>query len=231
VKRCILIPVHNEEESLPLVLNDIPKDFIESIVVVNNGSTDNSAKVAKEHGALVVEEPTLGYGQACLAGISYINKELKPDILIFLDGDYSDYPEEVINLCEKIEHEDYDMVLGSRTLNQEGKEGLSSTNVFGNRLAGFFLNLLFGAKFTDLGPFRAIKMNKLNQLGMCDTNFGWTIEMQIKAIRAKYKITEIPIKYRKRYAGVSKVTGSFKGSIKAFLKITYMFFMYFTKIK
>ena len=231
MKRCILIPVHNEEESLPHVLKDIPQPFIEHIIVVNNGSTDRSAEVAKENAAIVVNEPKLGYGQACLTGISFINKEIKPDILIFLDGDYSDYPEEVFQLCEKIEKEGFDMVLGSRTLNQKGKEGLSSTNIFGNKLAGFFLNLLFGVKFTDLGPFRAIKMDKLNQLGMCDTNFGWTIEMQIKAIRAKLKILEIPIRYRKRYAGVSKVTGSFKGSVKAFLKITYMFFIYSTKIK
>ena len=230
MKRVVLIPANNEEESLPKVLQAIPKNFIDTIVVVNNNSTDRTAQVAIENGAVVVDEPQMGYGKACLAGIDYIRKNLNPDILIFLDGDYSDYPEDMIKISEKLES-GYDMVLGSRTIDGEGLKGLSPVNTFGNRLAGFFLRLLFNENYTDLGPFRAIWFKKLETLNMVDEDFGWTIEMQIKAHRKNYKTTEVPVRYRKRFAGESKVTGSLKGSIKAFLKITYMFIVYFSRIK
>jgi hypothetical protein len=152
-------------------------------------------------------------------------------VLIFLDGDFSDYPEDMLLLSKEIEDNGFDLVLGSRTLTDDGRKGLSPTNQFGNKLAGFFLQTLFGRKFSDLGPFRAIRYSKLRELTMVDTNYGWTIEMQIKAIRQKLKIKEIPVRYRLRYAGVSKVTGSFKGSVLAFLKITYMFIVYFLRLK
>ena len=230
MKRVVLIPANNEEASLPKVLQDIPKGFVEHIVVVNNVSTDNTATVAKENGAIVVDEPQLGYGKACLTGIEYIKTHLKPDIIIFLDGDYSDYPEDMKALSEKLES-GYDMVLGSRTISGDGRKGLSPVNTFGNKLAGFFMRLLFGERYTDLGPFRAIWFDKLLNLRMVDENFGWTVEMQIKAHRKNYKTCEIPVRYRKRYAGESKVTGSFKGSVKAFFKITYMFTVYFLRLK
>lgn len=230
MKRALLIPAQDEEESIAKVLKDIPKNFLDYVVVVNNASTDKTAEVAKNLGAIVVNENRKGYGYACLAGIEYIKKNNPPDILIFMDGDYSDYPEDMIALSSKIE-EGYDMVLGSRILDDLGKKGLSTTNQFGNKLAAFFLKLLFRANFTDLGPFRAIRFDKLIDLNMVDTNYGWTIEMQIKGIRNKLKMTEIAVRYRHRFAGESKVTGSLKGSILAFLKITYMFLIYFLKIK
>jgi len=230
MNRVVLIPANNEEESIAKVLNDIPADLINSVVVVDNGSTDKTKYVAEEHGAIVVDEPQLGYGKACLTGLDYIYAKLNPDLIIFLDGDYSDYPEDLRLLVDKIES-GYDLVLGSRTISDDGKKGLSPTNIFGNRLAGFFLKLLFGRSFSDLGPFRVILADKLQALDMQDKNYGWTIEMQIKATRKNMKICEVPVRYRKRFAGVSKVTGTFTGSVKAFIKITYMFIVYFLRIK
>ena len=230
MKRVVLIPANNEEESLPKVLNDIPKSLVEYVVVVNNNSIDNTSQVAQECGAIVIDEPQMGYGKACLTGIEYIKSHLNPDILIFLDGDYSDYPEDMVQIVETLES-GYDMVLGSRTIDGEGLKGLSPVNSFGNKLAGFFLKLLFNENYTDLGPFRAIWFDKLLDLNMVDENYGWTIEMQIKAHRKKYRACEVPVRYRKRFAGESKVTGSFKGSVKAFFKITYMFIVYFLRIK
>ncbi|MCB0278420.1 MAG: glycosyltransferase family 2 protein [Calditrichaeota bacterium] len=230
MNRIVLIPANNEEGSIAKVLNDIPSDLISTVLVVNNGSTDQTKSIAMENGAIVVDEPKLGYGKACLTGLTYIYDELNPDLIIFLDGDYSDYPEDLRLLVEQIDN-GYDLVLGSRTVSDDGKKGLSPTNLFGNRLAGFFLKLLFGRSFSDLGPFRAIRADKLTELQMQDENFGWTIEMQIKAIRHSLKISEVPVRYRKRYAGVSKVTGSFSGSVKAFFKISYMFIIYFLRIK
>lgn len=231
MSRIVLIPAMNEEVSLPKVLAAIPLDFAEAIIVVNNGSTDQTKAVALGAGAIVVDEPRRGYGAACLAGLAYINAHFTPDIIIFLDGDYSDYPEDMLRLVKEIEENNFDLVLGSRTLSEEGRKGLSQTNQFGNKLAGFFLHVLFQRKFSDLGPFRAIRFSELNKLGMIDRNYGWTIEMQIKAIRHQLKIKEIPVRYRLRYAGVSKVTGTFKGSVLAFVKITYMFIVYFLRLK
>lgn len=231
MSRIVLIPAMNEEESLPHVLRAIPAGFAEAVIVVNNGSTDRTREVALAEGAVVVDEPRRGYGAACLAGLRHIAQTAPPDVLVFLDGDFSDYPEDMTELVREIEENGYDMVLGSRTMSEEGRKGLSGTNQFGNKLAGFFLRLLFRRNFTDLGPFRAIRWNKLQELGMVDTNYGWTIEMQIKAIRLNLAIKEIPVRYRFRYAGESKVTGSLKGSVLAFLKITYMFTVYFLRIK
>ena len=230
MNRIVLIPANNEEASIGKVLDDIPQDLISTVVVVDNGSIDKTRQVAEDHGAIVLDEPQLGYGKACLTGLDYIYSDLNPDLIIFLDGDYSDYPEDLRLLVKQIDA-GYDLVLGSRTISDDGKKGLSPTNIFGNRLAGFFLKLLFGHSFSDLGPFRAIRADKLKELRMQDENFGWTIEMQIKAIRHQMRIIEIPVRYRKRFAGVSKVTGTFKGSIKAFFKITYLFIIYFLRIK
>lgn len=231
MKRYVLIPAMNEELSLAKVLQAIPKGYVDKVIVANNGSTDKTKEVAEANGAIVVDEPRRGYGAACLAGLRFIAQGSPPDILVFLDGDFSDYPEDMINLVREIEENGYDMVLGSRTMIEAGQKGLSGTNQFGNKLAGFFLKLLFRRDFTDLGPFRAIRWDKLQALNMVDTNYGWTIEMQIKAIRLNLAIKEIPVRYRFRFAGESKVTGSLKGSILAFLKITYMFTVYFLRIK
>jgi glycosyltransferase involved in cell wall biosynthesis len=230
-KISVIIPVYNEEESIGKVIEAIPKLLIDEIVVVDNGSTDSSVTVAKDYGATVIEEPEMGYGAACLKGIAYLDDSNAPDILIFLDGDYSDYPEDMIQLIDKI-REGYDFVLGSRVMGIETYQAkLSSHSILGNKLAAFFLKWLFGGEYTDLGPFRAIKFDKLLKLRMADRNYGWTMEMQIKALRHHLKIAEIPVRYRDRYAGVSKVTGSLKGSVKAFIKITFIVILYYFHIK
>ena len=231
-KISLIIPVYNEEGSIGKVIEDIPRKVVDEIIVVDNGSTDNSAEIAKSKGATVLSQPIRGYGAACLKGIDYLKQQSpSPDLLIFLDGDYSDYPEEAEELISKI-NEGYDLVLGSRVLGvKQHKAQLSSHSILGNKMAGFFLNLLFGGDYTDLGPFRIIKFNSLLKLNMADMNYGWTMEMQIKAQRYNLKTCEIPVRYRDRFAGQSKVTGTFKGSIKAFLKITYIVILYFFRIK
>jgi len=230
-KISVIIPVFNEYESIGKVLDDIPGSLVDEVVVVDNGSTDGSDLVAEQHGATVIKEPEMGYGAACLKGISYLRESGSPDILIFLDGDYSDYPEDLSRLVDKI-REGYDFVLGSRVLGVEkGMAQLSAHSILGNKLAGFFLRWLFGGDFTDLGPFRAIKFEKLLQIKMADRNYGWTMEMQIKAVRNNLKIIEIPVRYRDRFGGKSKVTGTLVGSIRAFAKITLIVILYFFRIK
>ena len=230
-KISVIIPVFNEYESIGKVLDAIPKSLIEEIIVVDNGSTDGSDNMARKHGATVIKEPERGYGSACLKGISYLTENAQPHILVFLDGDFSDYPEDMVLLIDKI-REGYDFVLGSRVLGVEmGMGKLSSHSILGNKLAAFFLRWFFGGNFTDLGPFRAIRFDKLLQLKMADRNFGWTMEMQIKAVRHNLKISEIPVHYRQRFGGTSKVTGTFRGSLKAFAKITLIVLLYFFRIK
>jgi glycosyltransferase involved in cell wall biosynthesis len=230
-KISVIIPVFNERDSIGKVLDDIPNDLINEVVVVDNGSTDGSAEIAKTHGSTVIYEPKQGYGAACLKGISYLKNTFPPDILVFIDGDYSDFPEDMSLLIDKCK-EGYDFVLGSGILGIDAYQAvLSSHSIMGNKLAAFFLKWLFGGEYTDLGPFRAIKFAKLLLLNMADQNYGWTMEMQIKALRHHLKIIEIPVRYRNRYAGISKVTGSFKGSVKAFLKITLTVILYFLRIK
>jgi glycosyltransferase involved in cell wall biosynthesis len=198
---------------------------------VDNGSTDGSDIIAADHGATVLRESERGYGAACLKGIDYLKRTSQPQILVFLDGDYSDYPEDMIQLIEKI-NEGYDFVLGSRVLGvASGIAKLSSHSILGNKLAGFFLKWLFRGNYTDLGPFRAIRFDKLIQLNMADRNYGWTMEMQIKAVRHHLKILEIPVRYRERFGGESKVTGTFTGSVKAFSKITLIVILYFFRIR
>jgi len=230
-KISIIIPVFNEEGSIGKVLEDIPKDLTNLIIVVDNGSTDQSIEVASRKGAFVLSQTERGYGAACLKGIEYLKNNNPPDILVFLDGDYSDFPEDMRKLIEKV-NSGYDFVLGSRVMGvQTNQAKLSSHSILGNRLAAYFLKILFRGNFTDLGPFRAIKFNKLLILDMQDRNFGWTMEMQIKAVSKGLKICEIPVQYRARFAGESKVTGTFKGSVKAFVKITYIVILYFLRIR
>ncbi|MCW8809857.1 MAG: glycosyltransferase family 2 protein [Ignavibacteriaceae bacterium] len=218
----VIIPAYNEEESLPLVLYDIP-DFVDEIIVANNGSTDNTYEVAKKAGATVVNEDEKGYGAACLKAMEKIKDE-KFDIVVFLDGDYSDYPEEMNLVVEPIVKDDYDLVIGSRIIGKKGKGAMLPQAIFGNWLSSFLINLFWKYKFTDLGPFRAIKYSSLIKLNMKDRNFGWTVEMQIKAAKQKLKTIEVPVSYRKRI-GQSKVTGTFKGTIKASTKILWLIFI------
>ena len=222
----VIIPAYNEEQSIGKVINDIPKELVSEVVVVNNNSSDKTPIIAQRHGATVLDETQTGYGYACLKGINYIrNKNEHPYIIVFLDGDYSDYPEQMGDIVKPIIEYDMDMVIGSRKLGLTQKGALLPQQVFGNWLATTLINLLYGVKFTDLGPFRAIRFERLIELEMTDRTYGWTAEMQIKAAKMKYKCTEVPVNYRRRI-GFSKITGTLSGSIKAGYKILWTIFKY-----
>lgn len=215
----VIIPALNEEFSIAKVIADIPKNIVELIIVADNGSTDNTAAVAQNAGALVISEPKPGYGAACLAAINHIKANLvEPHIIVFIDGDYSDYPEQLPMVVAPIIDQNIDMVIGSRALGNRASGSMTLPQVFGNWLASKLLKLWYKADFTDLGPFRAIKYDKLMALGMRDTNYGWTVEMQVKAIKSKLTYTEVPVDYRPRI-GQSKVSGTVKGVIGAGYKI------------
>lgn len=220
----VIIPAYNEESSIGHVLQDIPMDCVREVIVCNNGSTDSTASVASAAGATVVDQPLPGYGHACLKGIEYVrNKTITPDIIVFLDGDYSDYPEELPDIIQPILKADMDLVIGSRALGNLEKGSMTPQQVFGNWLATNLIKMIYKYEFTDLGPFRAITWDKLVALDMQDTNYGWTVEMQVKAAKHKYKCKEIPVNYRKRI-GKSKVSGTIKGTILAGHKILWTIF-------
>ena len=218
----VIIPAFNEEESIGLVIKSLPQKKIKEIIVVNNGSTDKTAYIAKEHGARVVDEAYRGYGAACLKGVSELNE---PEIVVFLDGDFSDFPEEIESLVNPIINNQADFVLGSRMLLPQSRISLLPQARYGNLLAVFLLKLFFQHQFTDLGPFRAIRYKSLKELKMVDKNFGWTVEMQIKAVKHGLSIKEVPVQYRKRI-GVSKITGTISGTFKAGFKIIFTIFKY-----
>lgn len=221
----VIIPAFNEEKSIGHVIADIPS-LVRNVVVANNNSTDKTSEVATQAGAQVVFEPQKGYGKACLTAMDWIrNQEVQPDIVVFLDGDYSDYPEQMISLIEPIQSQGIDMVIGSRALGDKERGSMTAPQVFGNWLATTMMRYMQGAKFSDLGPFRAIKWEKLLSIGMKDEDFGWTIEMQIKAHKAGLSYTEVPVDYKKRI-GVSKVSGTVKGVIGAGYKIIFTIFKY-----
>ncbi len=221
----VIIPAYNEADSITHVINDIPK-VVDEIIVVSNNSTDNTEQNAKAAGATVLKESRKGYGYACLKGMDYIAQQsTSPDIIVFLDGDYSDYPEELTKIVEPIIEQDLDFVIGARVKSLREKGAMTIPQIFGNWLATALMKLLFNAKFTDLGPFRAIKYNKLLGLNMEDKTYGWTVEMQLKALRQKLTYTEIPVNYRNRI-GVSKVSGTVKGAIFAGIKILGWIFKY-----
>lgn len=224
----VIIPAFNEAESIGNVVGDIPKGLVREVVVVNNSSTDETEANAKAAGATVLREDQRGYGFACLRGIAYAKEksgEDRPDIIVFMDGDYSDYPDEMDDVVRPIIEEDYDMVIGSRALGKREKGAMMPQQLFGNWLATRLIRLFYGVRYTDLGPFRAIKFDKLIELGMKDQTYGWTVEMQAKAAKKKFKVTEVPVNYRKRI-GVSKITGTVKGTILAGWKILYTIFRY-----
>ncbi|MFC1495544.1 glycosyltransferase family 2 protein [Thermodesulfobacteriota bacterium] len=221
-KISVIIPALNEEQSITMVINDLPKDIVNEIIVVDNGSSDNTVSVAEKAGARVVEEDTMGYGAACQKGISCAQD---PDIIVILDGDYSDYPEKITILLDPIIDQNFDMVLGSRILGKAEKGSLTLPQVLGNRLATFLIAKVTGFKYTDMGPFRAIKSEKLKRLKMSDKNYGWNVEMQIKAVRQGLKIKEAPVDYRNRI-GKSKISGTISGVLKAGTKIIYSVFKY-----
>ncbi len=221
----VIIPAFNEEKSIAQVIGDIP-GLVRHVVVANNNSTDRTAEVATEAGAQVVFEPQKGYGKACLTAMDWIKQqEVQPDILVFLDGDYSDYPQELELLIAPILKGKAELVIGSRSLGQREAGSMTLPQVFGNALATILMRWMYGAKFSDLGPFRAVHWGQLLALGMVDQNFGWTIEMQIKAHQAGLRHQEVPVRYRKRI-GVSKVSGTLKGVIGAGYKIIFTIFKY-----
>ncbi len=213
----VIIPALNEEASLPRVLKAIPAGLVEQILVVDNGSTDRTAEVAAVHGASVIREPRRGYGVACLAGIARM-REHPPDIVVFLDGDFSDHPEEIESLLVPIREAGCDLVIGSRVLGSAEPGALLPQARAGNRLAVFLLRVLYGARYTDLGPFRAVRFGRLLELGMKDRAYGWTVEMQARAALAGWKTTEVPVSYRRRI-GRSKITGTMRGTVKAGIAI------------
>ena len=222
----VIIPVFNEQDAIEKVIGDIPSHLPTEIIVVDNGSTDQTAKLAAAMGARIVRENRRGYGSACLAGIAATNN---PDIVVFLDGDYSDHPNEMPDLIAPILENRADLVIGSRVLGNSEPGALMIQARFGNRLATSLIKILFGVSYTDLGPFRAIRYRALRDLNMQDKTFGWTVEMQVKAAKQALKIQEMPVSYRKRI-GVSKITGTLKGTLKAGWKILFTIFKYwFTK--
>jgi len=224
----VIIPAYNEADSIAQVIHEIPESVSE-IIVVNNNSSDETANTAKKAGATVLTEKKMGYGYACLCGMHYIGQQSKtPDIIVFIDGDYSDYPEDMTNIVQPIIDQDFDFVIGARVKENREKGSMTPQQIFGNWLATFLMRLLFGARFTDLGPFRAIKYDKLLTLEMEDKTYGWTVEMQLKALKKKLTYIEVPVRYKKRI-GISKVSGTVKGSIFAGIKILGWIFKYSIK--
>lgn len=221
----VIIPAFNEENSIAKVIYDIPK-IVDEIIVIDNNSTDETANNAKIAGATVLKEVKRGYGFACLKGLEYIsNQTKKPTIVVFLDGDYSDYPEQLTQIIQPIIEENIDFVIGARVKDLRELGAMTPQQIFGNWLATSLMRVFFGSKFTDLGPFRAIKYEKLIALNMTDKTYGWTVEMQLKVLKKKMSYLEIPVKYRNRI-GTSKVSGTVKGSIFAGVKILSWIFKY-----
>jgi glycosyltransferase involved in cell wall biosynthesis len=215
----VIIPAYNEENAITKVIEEIP-ELVREVIVVDNGSEDKTSEAAAKADATLLREPARGYGNACLKGIAYVNETADDatDIIVFLDGDYADYPEEMAFLVQPILDGKADLVIGSRVLGNREKGSMTSLQIFGNWLASRMMRWIYGAHFTDLGPFRAIRWQSLKHLAMNDRNYGWTVEMQIKAVKKGLKYTEVPVNYRKRI-GFSKVSGTLMGSLLAGGKI------------
>ncbi len=222
----VIVPAFNEENSVGNVVRDIPKEWVKEIIVANNNSNDQTRINALEAGAIVVDEPRQGYGYACLKGLEYLKeKNIKPDIVVFLDADYSDYPEQLPEVVRPIIEENADLVIGSRALGKKERMSMTPQQIFGNWLATFLIKKLYKVEFTDLGPFRAVKYDSLLAINMQDTTYGWTVEMQVKACKLKMKCVEVPVDYKVRI-GKSKVSGTLKGTIMAGYKIITTIFKY-----
>lgn len=220
----VIIPAFNEQNAVGLVVDEIPKDWVSEIIVVDNGSSDDTFAQAERSGATALRENRRGYGQACLKGMEHIaNSTTQPDIVVFLDGDHSDYPAQLPELVQPILSGEVDMVIGSRALGQKERGSMTPQQVFGNWLATTLIRWFYGVSYTDLGPFRAVRYSSLMAIGMTDTNYGWTVEMQLKAAKLKLRTLDVPVNYRQRI-GVSKVSGTVKGTIMAGYKIIFTIF-------
>ena len=225
-KIVVIIPAFNEENAVGIVIREIPKHLVAEIIVVNNNSNDQTAQIAKEAGATVLNENRQGYGWACLKGIDYCKQQnILPDIVVFMDADHSDYPEEMSAVIKPIIEQNFDMVIGSRALGKRERGSMTPQQILGNWLATNLIKIFYGVTYTDLGPFRAITFEKLIAMKMQDTTYGWTVEMQLKAAKMKLKVVEVPVNYRSRI-GVSKVSGTLKGTIMAGYKILSWIFKY-----
>ncbi len=222
----VIIPAFNEENSVSKVVRDIPKDWVKEIIVCNNNSNDDTKLMAEAAGAIVVDEPIKGYGNACLKGMAYlVENSITPDIVVFIDADYSDFPEQLPELVAPILNDDMDLVIGSRALGAKQKRSMTPQQIFGNWLATKLIKWFYKVEFTDLGPFRAVSYDALLKIDMEDKTFGWTVEMQVKAAKLKMNCTEIPVDYRVRI-GKSKVSGTLYGTIMAGYKIITTIFKY-----
>lgn len=222
----VIIPAYNEAASIGRVLADIPKELVSEVIVVDNASSDATAKVAGEAGATVLSEARRGYGHACQKGVAYLqSKSPKPDIVVFLDGDYADYPEEMVSLTQAITRQSCDLAIGARVRERREPGAMPRQQVLGNRLAALLIRFFYGHKCADLGPFRAIRFSRLIELNVSDGTYGWPVEMQLKAIRRGLKVCEVPVGYRSRI-GRSKVSGTFRGSVLAGYKILSAIFKY-----
>ena len=220
----VIIPAFNEENAVAQVIGEIPLDLVRHIIVCNNGSKDETKKRALEAGAIVVDEPDKGYGAACLKGIEYLKAlAVPPEIVVFLDADYSDYPQEMMLLVDQLIRDDADLVIGSRALGQLERGSMTPQQIFGNWLATNLISLFYGYEFTDLGPFRAVKYDALMKMKMADRTYGWTVEMQVKAAKMKMKTAEVAVGYRKRI-GKSKISGTLSGTLLAGQKILWTIF-------
>lgn len=214
----VVIPAYNEEDSIGLVLADIPPGLVRRVVVADNNSRDATAARARAAGAEVVPAPVQGYGSACLAALGHLRRTGPPEVVVFLDADHSDHPEEMPMLLEPIARGEADLVVGSRVLGEAERGALLRRARWGNRFACLLVRMLYGHRHTDLGPFRAITWRALESLRMRDPNFGWTAEMQVKALRRGLRVVETPVSYRRR-TGVSKITGTASGTLQAGWKI------------
>ncbi|NVO85168.1 glycosyltransferase family 2 protein [Hymenobacter terrestris] len=224
----VIIPAFNEEQSIGRVLAEIPAGLVREVIVVDNNSSDQTGAVAAAAGATVLREPRPGYGHACLAGMAHSFAHAaveQADIIVFLDGDYSDYPADMTVLVQPIIRGEADMVIGSRALGERENGSMMPQQLFGNWLATTLLRWFYGARFTDLGPFRAIRREALQRIGMQDTTYGWTVEMQLKAAKLGLRSVEVPVRYRRRI-GVSKVSGTVRGTLGAGYKILWTIFRY-----
>ena len=222
----VIIPAFNEQNAVGQVIDEIPKGLVSEVIVIDNGSTDNTYEVAKSKGATALKEQNRGYGNACLKGIAHLSStETQPDIVVFIDGDHSDFPEEMDKIVAPIVKDEADLVIGSRALGKRQRGSMTPQQLFGKWLATWLIELLYKKKYTDLGPFRAISYGKLLAIDMQDKTYGWTVEMQLKAAKLGLRTIDVPVNYRIRI-GKSKVSGTFKGTVMAGYKIITTIFKY-----